>query len=199
MNYNKNLKQKIEYLLYEDDSFKATATKFALMAIALGGIAFAGALAPNIFRPFRKYGCSRRYSNKQIGNAVYNLRRQKLIEIVRKRNNRTQIKLTKKGKTRFRESSIESLSIPKPQKWDRRWRVVIFDIPVRLNNARHALREKIRELGFLQLQKSVWIHPYPCEDEILLIAGIFKVAPFVELLLVERLLHENRIRKFFNL
>jgi len=198
----KNLKEKIEYFLYEDDSFSATAGKFLLMTLALGGIVFAGAVLPGILRATRGSRHFGKYDKKQMKRAVDNLKRRKLIEIISEKDGRIRISLTNKGAKRVREFTFKNLAIQKPQKWDRKWRVIIFDIPTqpkRLNSARAALREKIKELGFYKLQKSVWIHPYPCEDEILLIGEIFEVISCLEILTVEKLLHETKVKNFFNL
>ena len=56
---------------------------------------------------------------------------------------------------------------------DGEWRIVIFDIPEKFKKAREALRMKLKELGFLELQKSVFIFPYECEDEINFIVEVF--------------------------
>lgn len=199
MKKSKKLKEKIEKFLYEDDSVSATATKFVLAGLALGGIVFAGALAPNIFPPFKKFKRSKRYSPSQVRNAFYTLKRRKFIEIVKEKDGKIKARLTNKGKSRIKEFYFEGLKISKPRRWDRKWRVVIFDVPIRFNPARVALREKIRELGFFRLQQSVWVHPYPCKDEILLVAEVFEVEPFIEIITAEKMLHENKLRNFFNL
>lgn len=202
MKTNKSFREKIEYFLYEDDSFEATAAKFLLMTLALGGVVFAGAILPGILKyanGSRRFG---NYDKVQFKRAVSNLKRRKLIEITSEKGGRVRVNLTNKGKKRVKEFTLESLSLPKPKKWDKKWRVVVFDIPThpkKLNIARAALREKIKELGFCKLQHSVWIHPHPCEDEILLVAEIFEVTKFIEILTVEKLLHESKIRHFFNL
>ncbi|OGI25166.1 MAG: hypothetical protein A3J76_03105 [Candidatus Moranbacteria bacterium RBG_13_45_13] len=144
----------------------------------------------------------RRYDKKQFKSAVNNLKRRKLIEIISEKDGRIRVNLTNKGMKRVEEFTFDTLAIPKPKKWDRKWRVVIFDVPThpkKLNIARAALREKIKELGFYKLQRSVWIHPYPCEDEILLVGEIFEVTKYIEILTVEKLLHESKIKHFFNL
>lgn len=202
MQKSKNFKEKIEYFLYEDESFTATAGKFLLMIVALGGVAFIGAAAPGLFQAVGRYGISRRYSKKQMYTAYNNLKRRKLIEILSEKDNCLKVQITNTGKKRIREFLFDSLSIPKPKRWDKKWRIVIFDIPVnpkKLDRARRALREKIKELGFYRLQKSVWVHPYPCEDEVLLVAEIFEVTKFVEIIMAEKMLHESKLYAHFDL
>jgi len=193
------LKEKIEYFLYEDDSFSATAGKFVLAALALGTVGFAGAVAPNMFRILGGYKPARSFSKKQIGYAMRNLKRRNFIKIIQEKGDRMKVELTNKGAKRVREFCFDTLAIKKPKCWDRKWRIVMFDIPNRRNRAREVLREKIKELGFFQLQKSVWVYPYPCEDEILLVAEVYEVMRHIEIVTAERILHENKLKKYFDL
>ena len=90
--------------------------------------------------------------------------------------------------------------IKRPKKWDKLWRVIIFDIPVEKNEARTALRRKLQEIGFYQIQKSVFVYPYPCEKEIMFIGKFFGVEKFIEIILAKSLgRRESRIKKFFKL
>ena len=93
--------------------------------------------------------------------------------------------------------SFDLLEIKKPEKWDGKWRIIIFDIPNKYKQAREALRCKIKELGLRQLQKSVWIYPYDCEDEILFVAEAFEVQKYIEIITAERLLHSKVIKSYF--
>ncbi|MCX6763712.1 MAG: hypothetical protein NTZ97_03190 [Candidatus Moranbacteria bacterium] len=184
------------------DSPSATAGKFLLMAVALGGIVFAGAIVPGLLYLMKELDKSKKYSDQQIKNAFYNLKKRKLIEIIEESGDKFKVKLTNKGQDRIKEISFESLAIKKPNNWDKKWRVLVFDIPTKpkiYNQAREALRAKIKDLGFFQMQKSVWVYPYECEDEILFIAEVFQVQKYIEILTVEKLLYENRLKKEFSL
>jgi len=198
---DKTLKEKIEYFLYEDDSFSTTAAKFLLMTLALSGVVAVGAALPGILKIAGRSPHFQRYSKKGMKDAVGNLKRRRLIEIISEKDGRIRVNLTNKGMKRVKEFAFDKLVIQKPKKWDRKWRVVIFDIPTqpkRLNSARAALRGKIKELGFRKLQKSVWVHPYPCEDEILLVGEIFNVTKYIEILVVEKMLHDLKAKSFFD-
>lgn len=52
------------------------------------------------------------------------------------------------------------------QKWDKRWRVVIYDIPESDRLKRDLLRRWLKRLGFGQWQISVWVSPHPVSDKI---------------------------------
>ena len=84
--------------------------------------------------------------------------------------------ITPDGHLKLYEYKIEELVIPKPKKWDRVWRIVSFDIPEDKIKARRALNKKLKDLGFITLQKSVFVYPYPCEEEFKQIGEFFGVS-----------------------
>lgn len=127
------------------------------------------------------------------------LRRERLITIVPAPNGKTKVLLTEAGKKRVLEYQLEEMRIPKMNRWDHVWRLVMFDIPERYKKARGALREKIREFGFYQLQKSVWVHPYQCRNEIDFITEIFEVSPYVRIAEATHIDGESFLKQHFEL
>lgn len=197
----KGIKEIVEDFLHSN-TIPATATKFVLASLVLGGLVFIGALAPAILSATKKYEHRKRYSPKQLRNTIYLLKSRKLIEIIEEGDEKYKVQLTNKGRKRVKEFCFEALEIKKPKIWDKKWRVLVFDIPFGpkiYHQAREALRHKIKELGFYQMQKSTWVYPYECEDEILFIAELFQVQKHIEILTVEKLLHEDKLKKKFEL
>ncbi|TSD02042.1 MAG: phenylacetic acid degradation operon negative regulatory protein [Parcubacteria group bacterium Athens0714_25] len=193
-----DFKEAIESFL-ESKKAPAVAAKVVLAIIGLGGIVFVGAVAPGILKVSRGYKRSEKYSDKKIINAVYSLERRKFVKIIKRKSGKTEVKLTNKGNKRIKEFYFKSLKISKPKEWDGKWRVVIFDIPVDKNSAREAFRRKIKELGLYQFQRSVWIYPYNCEDEMLFVAEFFNVSQYLEIFIAEKMLHEKELKKHFGL
>ena len=76
---------------------------------------------------------------------------------------------------------------------------MIFDIPDRFKKAREALRNKLKDLGFMKLQESVFVFPYECEDEINFIMEVFLIRPFVRFMRVRSFTNEEQIRVNFGL
>ncbi len=68
------------------------------------------------------------------------------------------LRLTSVGKKKI-ERDFPLLTIQNT-KWDRKWRIVIFDIEEVSRPIRERLRYKLREVGFGLLQKSVFISPH---------------------------------------
>jgi len=133
----------------------------------------------------------------QLSQTLYLLKKRKIINI-RKLGDETVIELTEKGRNKKLQYDLDNLIIPRQEKWDGKWRLLMFDIPEPKKSAREALRGKLKNLGFFQFQKSVWVYPYPCEEEIDFISEIFSVAPYINLLTV-KLENDGPIRLKFKL
>jgi len=195
--YKKRLK---EFL--EGDTTEAKIANVALCVLALASLpvlVFAASAIGNAVQAFQVFKGTKKYSKRQIQSAVESIQRQQLIEYVADKEGKTIIKITKKGQTRLRSFDIDLMKIKKPKKWDGKWRLVMFDIPIRFTKGRESLRFHLKDLDFFQFQKSAWVCPYPCEDEIIFIADFFGVGKYVEVLTVERILRDEKLKKYFKL
>lgn len=132
-----------------------------------------------------------------LSKALYSLKRRKLIEITHA-DGITTIKLTEKGREMKLMYDFDNLSIRKPEVWDGKWRVIIFDIPETKKSSREAFRRKLKIMGFSPFQKSVWLHPYPCESEIDFLSEKLKIAEFLNLITVQ-IDNDEPLRTNFNL
>lgn len=133
------------------------------------------AVAPNSVQMLKMFGLKdKRYKTKSVYSSLKRMQNQRLIEITEK-GDQTIISITDKGKKKFLSYNIETMAIFAPKKWDGKWRIVGFDIPEKKKQAREALRNKMRELGFIALQKSLFVLPYDCKKEIEFIGEFFGV------------------------
>lgn len=48
------------------------------------------------------------------------------------------------------------------EKWDGKWRIVIWDIPEKRRKVRDLLRHQLKQLGFKMIQRSVWASKKNC-------------------------------------
>lgn len=182
----------------ESDSAVSQATKVALALVIAAGVLTVVSVAPGLTVLARHYKRSRYYSEKQIRDASQNLKRGRYIEADTYRG-KPRIRLTKKGEEYFQKMIFEEMRLTSQQKWDGNWRFVLFDIPVNHTKARDALRFRLKALGFYQYQKSVWVYPYPCKNEILFVADHFGVGRFVEILDATGLSDNTVLKKHFEL
>lgn len=74
------------------------------------------------------------------------------------------LRLTSQGNHKITQDV--SLFKYEQQPWDGYWRMVIFDIPEKNKSLRNTLRQKLVSLGFGQWQKSIYITPFPLEEEV---------------------------------
>lgn len=72
--------------------------------------------------------------------------------------------LSKAGQRQLELLSFLEIKPPSNFRWDKSWRIIMFDIPESSRKSRGTIRRLLQELGFMQLQLSVWIHPLPCLD-----------------------------------
>src|SRR3989344_3324822 len=152
---------------------KSAIVQDILRLLALGGMIYVAAGSPYFIQKLlQNYSQFKRYPNKKISNAFSRLKKQGCLRF-QTVNHQIYISLTEKGKRKAGWMQIDDLEIAKPRKWDKQWRLVIFDIAQIRKIYREAFRGKLKELGFRPLQKSVWIHPYECQAEIELLKDFF--------------------------
>lgn len=97
------------------------------------------------------------------------------------------------------ECRIWSLTLPTPAKWDGKWRMVMFDIPHDKQKRRDVFRLRIKELGLVLYQQSVWIYPHPIQETVGQIADFYKLSRCVSFIIAESVTGENKFKRHFNL
>ncbi len=107
--------------------------------------------------------------------------------------------LTERGRKRALTFNFGRMKIKTPEVWDGFWHVVIFDIPEKYKPARISLRDKLLALGFFQCQKSVYIYPFHCEDEVEFISQFFEVGRYVRYGILRHITNEAELLLYFNL
>ena len=113
------------------------------------------------------------------------------------KNKEKYFELTTKGKERAIKLSMENLKIKKPKTWDKKWRIVIFDVPEKMHVQRDFLRSRLNSLGFLQIQKSVYAFPFECTREIEFISKKLRIESFVSIMIAEIMQGEEQIIETF--
>lgn len=68
------------------------------------------------------------------------------------------LRLTSRGRELIKRDF--SLTILQKKKWDRKWRLVVFDIEEGQKKKRDYLQRKLKELGLGMMQKSVYLTPF---------------------------------------
>ena len=111
----------------------------------------------------------------------------------------TTLVLNENGKKIALRFNIDQMKINKPANWDGKWRIVMFDIPEKLRKLRDSLRLHFREVGLIELQKSVLVFPYPCSKEVEFILEFYNARKYVRFILAEKIDNQLHLMKKFNL
>lgn len=133
-----------------------------------------------------------------LTNAFQGLYRSKLIKRTRNADGSYTFILTEKGKKKVLTYRFNSMKIQQ-KKWDKKWRFVCFDIPEKLKSSRNILRAKLRDLGFRELQKSIFIVPFESENEINFVIEYLELRPYVRYGILQSIDNELHFKKRFRL
>jgi DNA-binding transcriptional regulator PaaX len=138
--------------------------------------------------------------NRQaLERAINSLYTSHLVEERNHKDGTTTLVLSENGKQKALRFNIDNMEIKKPVKWDRKWRIVMFDIPERLKRLREALRFHFKEIGLIELQKSVLVYPYPCSNEIEFILELYNARRYVRFVLADKIDNELHLKQKFHL
>lgn len=107
--------------------------------------------------------------------------------------------LTVDGKRWILKYTLAELTIPKPAKWDGRWRMVMYDVAGHQASLRNIFRASLKRMGFITLQESVWLYPYPCEKEIHFLRDFCGMGDNVIYIIAHKIENDVSYRKKFNL
>ncbi len=143
------------------------------------------------------------YKDLRIGgfdpDKIYNNLNNLKYRGILKNNGRGRFLFTKEG-TRWAEKSALKYFRLKNRTWDKKWRVVIFDIPQEFHRQRIRFRQKLKNMGFYMLQKSVFIYPYSCDEELSDICKELKISDYVDHILAEKAgFKEDELREYYHL
>ena len=174
--------------------------KEKILLLLLAGLAFGCSYTPGKQWKVLKTVSSewKKINKKELREGISYLYRLKYIDKKRDNGDLESIILTKKGKFTALNYQLDNIK-NKNIKWDEKWRMVAFDIPNKYKRGRDALREKLKKIGFKELQESVFITPYECKKEISELVNYFELEKYVRFGILEFVDNEKYFKKAFNL
>lgn len=153
---------------------------------------------PIVKKEILALGLSQKEQEERIRKGLYRLRHRKLITYQRKKNKTIELHLTAKGMRYYKKLKLRTLRIPVPVRWDGKWHMILFDIPEKNRLLRDVFRNRLRQLGFFRIQKSVWVHPFECEAEVRFLAQEYNLQRHI-LLYTITIENDEGLRKHFRL
>ena len=170
-----------------------------LTAVGISGIVLVMATAPNTLQLLGKIGLGKKRFGEQVRSALSRLAHKGLV-VFEDRGGTKYARITAKGRRVLAlETEKAALRARAKRRWDKRYRMVIFDIPERKRRTRTLLRKTMREAGFLCIQGSVWIYPYDCEDLVALLKADLRIGKDVLYTIVEKIENDAWIKRYFKL
>ncbi len=148
--------------------------------------------------PEGSYGWIRKQlkNRKYVYDSLYRLEKEGFARVVTKDGKRY-YKLTPKGKLEIlmQKSKLSKVN----QKWDGKWRLALFDIPEGCRNERDKLRRLLKQYGYIKLQASVFINPYPLNRRAIAYLKETGLVSYIRFAKVEEMDDDRDLRKKFKL
>jgi CRISPR/Cas system-associated endoribonuclease Cas2 len=176
---------------------KANIQRIILESIQVAGVLSMLALAPNVLWSMKKLGFKlHKRQSESIKRARQTLIKRQFIKLTG-----DSLKITQSGKAYLLKCLLlgEDKKLNVNKKWDKKWRVLIFDIPESRKSDRALIRRSLISIGFVKLQNSVWVYPYDCENIISLIKADAEIEDSMLYMIVEAIESDEHLKKHFNL
>lgn len=166
-----------------------------LMGLVVGGMMLIGAAPVGL--PLRKRN-KYRFKN-QVKTALSRLAQKGHVTFL-EQNGKRYARITAAGKKALEiEEQKKAFQLQKQKRWDKRWRVIVFDIPEYRRGVRDKLRLTMRSAGFYRLQDSVWLYPHDCEDFVALLKADLKIGNAILYMVVEKIENDSTVKDHFKL
>jgi DNA-binding transcriptional regulator PaaX len=110
--------------------------------------------------------------------------------------------LSEKGKPEALLSFVKaSILMHKPDTsyWDGGWRIIFFNVPERKKKLKGYLKKSLRHIGFFELQKSVWVYPFPVPPFLKDLIYLDDLRPHARFVTTDFIDNDEELRKLFNL
>lgn len=180
------------------------SVKEVLSFLAQGSIiafSFVAPNAPRLLKLFRKNydpNLWKKYNPSYLKRTIKRLEEQKLVEIDQK-NDEQIVKITQAGKQKTLKYAIGSLMVQTPKTWDGKWRIIIYDVPENRRNFRDTIRDFLKDLGFLEIQRSVYLLPYPCQEQIEFLRSFYGLGENIKIIWAYKIENEKAYREYFGI
>ena len=171
--------------------------KTVLAVVGTAGIIAVAIAAPGVVHAL---GTLKRYQDTSkrryyVRSVIANLTRAGYLQKTEQKG-KAALMLTEKGK---RQLVLLGQNKVIPKRWDGKWRIVTFDVYEKLRSRRDAFRAQLKEYGFIQMQRSVWIYPYPCEEFVALLKSDNSFGKNIRYIVADSVDQDTALRSHFKI
>jgi len=125
---------------------------------------------------------------RRIYQQIYHLERFKYFE----KNGFSFKAIEKLRKLREQDEVVEV-------RWDKKWRIVIFDIPENKRKVRDLFRNSLKQMGFKLLQGSIWVNPFVDLKEVQDIIKEYRIEKYVVFIAADKISNDLLFKQKFDL
>lgn len=172
-----------------------------VLLLLLGGLALGLSRSPKqYFRVVQEIRSEWRAIDRlALNQAIEHLYRSKLVDTKSNPDGTFTLILSKEGKQLALTYDLENMKIKEPSHWDGKWRMVMFDVPETIKRVRDTLRMHFKDMGFYEFQKSVFVHPYPCAEEIEYIVEFYNARRHIRFVVATEIDNAIELKRHFRL
>lgn len=175
----------------------AIVQKAVLYSLAAAGGLTMALVAPNALQVLEQFGWvkKKRSYKDTVNKSVTRLIRCGLVI----RDTSGFVVLTKRGEKRLAEIERANYELPRPNRWDGKWRLISFDIKEKRKHVRDLLRRTLEAVGFVRLHKSLWVYPHDCEEFLALLKADYHVGVEILYVVANYIENDGWLRSRFDL
>lgn len=166
------------------------------VSVLFPGVAVAGNV---ILKEYQRYKWEKdkkeweKFNQPRLRQILKRLEKQKTVEFLPN----GAISITEKGKRKLLKYDLENIKLSRTT--DGQWRIIMYDISEMKRWQRDIFRRFLKNLKFLKIQKSVYLTPFQCENEIEYLRQTFGVGAEVTIIKASGIENEEAYRKYFGL
>ena len=127
-----------------------------------------------------------RQDAKRFQKLISYLKHKGLIKI-KEIKNKEAIFITPKGQNKISNIIIKVQSVNLKKRKDKKWQMIMYDIPKNKDRERQFFRKELKLLGYRMIQKSIWASPYNVLMETKQLIEKYKFWDFIRVLLVQEI------------
>ncbi len=165
-----------------------------LGVLVVAGVIAAIALAPGLGAALKLIDPNPRKAVAKADRALRSLVKSNKVILTKKG-----YVLTTKGEQDYLRGQFDRYTFPTPRTWDKKWRVICFDVPEKKKHVRRLLHDKLKTLGCYRLQDSVFVTPYSCAEFLKVAHGAYGLSDYVRGMVVTDIDKKEALHSFFRL
>jgi len=185
---------------------KKYAPVSSVLKLVGAGIFIAGSMAiptlPRALEPLisnkNEKEAWKRFNLPYLKRTLERLEKEKLVKI-EVNNNLQTVEITEAGKRKILKYALDKIEIKKPKFWDGKWRLISYDVPGDSKTLREIFRNYLQAWKFYPLHESVFLHAYPCENEVEFLREYLAIGKYVRIFVVSQIENDQPFKKFFGI